>query len=110
MAKGLFKKEETKRLLTTLRHYNISILISTHQLQNEVSTLVRNNTQNLFLFQQNESYGMQIAYDTWGKCATNSLDKTEFETIIRQLPKHQFMLFNKGTSTWTEGTAPYPLS
>ena len=41
MSKSLFKSEEFKKILVTLRHYNISILISTHQLQTEVSTVVK---------------------------------------------------------------------
>jgi hypothetical protein len=36
MAKSMFKGQEAKKLITTLRHYNVTLLISTHQIQTEV--------------------------------------------------------------------------
>ena len=82
MAKGLFSGSKAKRLLTTLRHYGISVIVSTQQLQNEVTTLLRNNIQEVFLFAQSEPYGLQLAYDTWGKSSSNLKDKSEFEKSV----------------------------
>ena len=109
MAKGLFSGSKAKRLLTTLRHYGISVIVSTQQLQNEVTTLLRNNIQEVFLFAQSEPYGLQLAYDTWGKSSSNLKDKSEFEKCVASLPRHNFLHYSRKTQLWSQGQIPYPL-
>jgi len=109
MAKSLFMGEKAKRLLTTLRHYNISIWISTHQLQNEVPTLVRNNVEDIILFKQHEPYGLHLSFETWGKASTNLNDRSKFEQAINNLEPFHFLIYQKSTSEWSEAVIPHPL-
>lgn len=109
MAKNIFSGKESKKLLTTLRHYNISIIISTHQLQSEVTTLIRNNLKDIFLFNQNEPHGIKMLTETWGKSSTNLNEPKEFQNTLLALPKNNFLHYNKNTRVWKTGTIPYPL-
>jgi GTPase SAR1 family protein len=109
MAKSMFTNKDSKRLLTTLRHYNISIVISVHQLQVEVSTLIRNNLKDIFLFQQSEVNGLKLLADTWGKPSNNLNDPKEFINKVSTLPKNTFMHYNKESHEWKSGQCPYPI-
>jgi hypothetical protein len=109
LAKSMFKGPEAKKLLTTLRHYGVSILISTHQLQTEVSTLIRNNVRDLILFQQSDPAGTKIAAETWGLPSTNLNNIKEFQAKIGSLPKYHFLHYNTQTHFWQTCQIPYPL-
>lgn len=109
MAKGLFDSPEAKKLVTTLRWYNLSIFISIHQLQTHVSTLIRNNVQDVFLFRQNEPRGIKVLYDTWGVSSNNLAAQKDFNTTIMQLEKRHFVAYNVEQRTWKEHTIPWPL-
>lgn len=106
MAKRLFEGEKAKTLITTLRHYNITLIISTHQLQKEVPTLVRNNVRDLMLFPQSEPRGLQMVYDTWvqGNPAFENFDA--FQTTIKSLEQYTFLHFNTKKREWTVQKAP----
>lgn len=46
--------------VTTLWHYNISIVVSLHQLQVETTTLLHNNFKGIFFFAQHELNDLKI--------------------------------------------------
>ena len=107
LAKSLFKDQKAKRLITTLRHYNVSIIVSTQQIQNEVTTLLRNNANDVFMFSQSENYGIQLMYESYGKPSNNLNNKVEFEEKIMHLPKHTFLHYNRGKQSFQESIIPY---
>lgn len=57
MLKGLFEKEETKKLIIELLHYNVVCFVTSHEVQKFVTTLMRNNYTDLFAFANSEPNG-----------------------------------------------------
>jgi hypothetical protein len=109
MAKNLFKSQDAKRLITTLRFYNITLIISVQQIQSEVSTLIRNNLRDLFVFQQSDDHGVKVLYESYGKGSQNLNNKTEFETKMLNLEKFHFLHWNRNTRTINEHMVPKDL-
>lgn len=109
MAKKLFSTTKAKRLLTTMRHYGISIVVSVQQLQNEVTTLIRNNTEEVFFFKQSDPAGLKLAYETWGRPSGNLQDRKEFDKTLKELEDHTFLHYSRSGQTWNKGKTPYPL-
>ena len=107
MAKSLFKDQQAKRLITTLQHYNVSLIISIQQIQNEVMTLLRNNANDIFMFAQSENYGIQLIYESYGKPSTNLNNKLEFKDKIMHLQKYIFLHYNQGKQSFQESIIPY---
>lgn len=109
IAKGLFKKEENKKIFTQLRHFNISVLISQHQIQNETTTLIRKNAKDVILFCESEVNGLKMLYESFGRSSANLSQFSDFEQKIRGLPKYHFLHWNRDTKIFVEGSAPSDL-
>lgn len=90
MAKGLFQKESSKHIITTLRHYNVSIIVSTHQIQTEVSTLLRNNASYVFMFRQTEPNGVTVLFETFGAASSNLNNERDFKDAVLHLQPYTF--------------------
>jgi len=101
IASDLFTSKEFKSIATTLRWYNVSIIISIQQLQNEVTTLVRNQLRHIFLFQMSETHGRKALYENWGKPSVNLQDKKEFEQTLMGLPTYHFLKYDTRTHEWS---------
>lgn len=109
MAKSLFGSPDSKRLITTLRHYGCSLIISLHQLQSEASTLIRNNITDLFLFRQTEPNGINIMYENYGKGSSNLSNKSEFTDTLMHLEDFNFLHYTRRTSRFQKSIIPYSL-
>lgn len=106
--KGFFKTDKAKELITTLRSANCTLIVSSHQLQEEVSTLLRNNGKDIFIFRQSEPNGLKLMWDTWGLRSSQFCGFSEFRDKVVKLPKHHFLHFNTDTNTFTEMKTPHP--
>lgn len=84
----------------------MSFFLSQHILQKEVTSLQRQNTRDLFLFNFSEPNGLKIAYNNWGKPSRNLNDETEFNHTVMNLEKHQYLHYNKPTQMCIKGKAP----
>lgn len=106
---SLFEKKENKKILTTLRHYNIDMWICTHRLQNEVTTLTRNNATDVFLYRNAEPNGIKLMYETWGRSSTNLHDKNDFTYAVQSLKKFEFMHYNTERRSWSKNKLEAPV-
>jgi hypothetical protein len=106
MAKNLFKSQDAKKLITTLRFYNITLIISVQQIQSEVPTLVRGNLRDLFIFQQTDENGVKVLYESFGKGSQNLNVKSEFENKVLTLEQYHFLHWSRNTREIQEGMCP----
>ena len=86
--------------------FQVSLIISTQQIQNEITTLLRNNANDVFMFTQTEPNGIQLMYESYGKPSTNLNNKLEFEDKVMHLSKHTFLHYNQGKQSFQESIIP----
>lgn len=88
-----------RRLLTTYRHYNIFIIIST-QYPNHVPLNVRSLATQILIFSGFQNKKALLAlFESYGQMYEN-FDK--FKTIIMKLPRYTFMFINRQNGTKIE--------
>lgn len=106
MTKGLFRQEKAKALLTTLRQVNITVFISAHQIQGEVTPLTRNNTTNGIMFPQSEKHGIDIMFSNWVQ-QTGVYDTVDlFKKQLTSLEDRHFLHYIRKTRELQEASVP----
>lgn len=108
LAKGLFDNDKIKSLITTLRKENITMIVSIHRIQKDVSTLLRGNFSDLFIFKQKDVNGIKILFDDYGESSKNINTYGEFKKSLQQLEKFHFLHYTDETMEWTEHILPNP--
>jgi hypothetical protein len=106
MFTGMFKGNEAKKVITTLRHENVVLMFSLQQFQNESTTLMRTNSTDVFLFAQTEAHGLELLYKNYG---IGSYLKDDFKAAVSNLPKYHFLYWSKNDKRFQQLVTPYPL-
>jgi type IV secretory pathway VirB4 component len=87
-------------LVANRRHYNISIIFSAQYLNREIPTLMRENTDLIFLFKQFSDNSLKGAYNAFGNLSFN--DYYEFMRYMKRLKKYQFVKIDTRTESFDD--------
>ncbi len=82
-------------LVANRRHFNISIVFNTQYLNREVPTLLRENTDLIFLFKQFSENSLKGAHAAFGNLCFNNYH--EFHSYMKRLNKYDFVKIDTRT-------------
>jgi len=97
---GSFKSSLFLDLIANRRHFNISVIMNTQYLNTQVPTLLRENTDLIFLFKQFSEPSLKGAFSAFGSLSFDSY--YEFQRYMKRLKKYQFVKIDTRTDNFNE--------
>ena len=87
-----FSSEVLKRLCTQLRHFNLTVIMST-QYPNSLPSCVRANAMSVFMFNTNNKNALEALYNSYGQAFDNYNEFKKY--ILTNTGDHKFIYYNK---------------